>query len=146
MGEGEITFRDLLRAIESGSPYHRIPGLSYRVGDDFYHTPMTKGLREKGLITSDRVEEYDGTTAVVACENLTGKEVEFLRWKAERWMRVRHLSALFSHDPLFVIRNFLSILSFNFRGSSVRSVLGFEKEGAVFERYRAIRRAERIYV
>jgi hypothetical protein len=61
-------------------------------------------------------------------------------------MRVRHLSALFSHDPLFVIRNFLNILSFNFRGSSVRSVLGFEKEGAVFEGYRAIRRAERIYV
>jgi hypothetical protein len=27
------------------------------------------------------VEEYDGTTAVVACENLTGKEIEFLRWK-----------------------------------------------------------------
>jgi hypothetical protein len=52
-------------------------------------------------------------------------------------MRVRHLSALFSHDPLFVVGNFFSILSLNFRGSSVRSVLGFEKEGAVFERYRA---------
>ena len=36
-GEGEITFRDLVRAIESGSSYHRIPGLSYRVGADFYH-------------------------------------------------------------------------------------------------------------
>lgn len=109
-------------------------------------TPMTKGLREKGLITSDRVEEYDGTTVVVACENLTGKEIEFLRWRAERWMRVRHLSALFSHDPLFVMTNFLRILSFNFRGTSVRSVLGFEKEEAVFERYRAIRQAERVYV
>src|SRR6202040_3544227 len=106
-------------------------------------TPMTKGLREKGLITSDRVEEYDGTTVVVACENLTGKEIEFLRWKAERWMRVRHLSALFSHDPVFVMTNFLSILSFNFRGTSVRSVLGFEKEEAVFDRYRVIRQAER---
>ena len=61
-------------------------------------------------------------------------------------MRVRHLSALFSHDPLFVMANFLSILSFNFRGTSVRSVLGFEKEEAVFERYRAIRQAERVYV
>jgi anaerobic magnesium-protoporphyrin IX monomethyl ester cyclase len=109
-------------------------------------TPMTKGLRERGLITSDRVEEYDGTTAVVACENLTGKEIEFLRWKVERWMRVRHLSALFSHDPLFVVLNFLRILTFNFRGISVRSVLGFEKETAVFERYRAIREAERVYV
>ena len=92
------------------------------------------------------MEEYDGTTAVVACENLTGKEIEFLRWKVERWMRVRHLSALFSHDPLFVVLNFLRILTFNFRGTSVRSVLGFEKEAAVFERYRAIREAERVYI
>jgi radical SAM superfamily enzyme YgiQ (UPF0313 family) len=30
-GEGEITFRDLLRAIESGSPYDHIAGLSYRI-------------------------------------------------------------------------------------------------------------------
>src|ERR1700730_9601213 len=36
-GEGEITFRDLLRAIESSSPYDHIAGLSYRVGDHFQH-------------------------------------------------------------------------------------------------------------
>ena len=28
-------------------------------------TPMTKDFRERGLIVNDRVEEYDGTTAVV---------------------------------------------------------------------------------
>jgi anaerobic magnesium-protoporphyrin IX monomethyl ester cyclase len=107
---------------------------------------MTKGLQEKGLITSDRVEEYDGTTAVVACENLRGEEIEFLRWKAERWMRLRHLSALVSHDPLFVLLNVWSILSFNFRGTSWRSLLGLEKAQAVFERYREIRQAERSYL
>ena len=109
-------------------------------------TPMTKALQEKGLITSDRVEEYDGTTAVVACENLSAEEIEFLRWKAERWMRLRHLSALVSHDPLFVLLNVWSILSFNFRGTSWRSLLGLEKETAVFERYRVIRKAERAYL
>ena len=107
---------------------------------------MTKGLQKRGLITSDRVEEYDGTTAVVACENLSGEEIEFLRWKAERWMRLRHLSALVSHDPLFVLLNVWSILSFNFRGTSWRSLLGLEEEHAVFERYRVIRRAERSYL
>ena len=107
---------------------------------------MTKALQEKGLITSDRVEEYDGTTAVVACEDLSREEIEFLRWKAERWMRLRHLSAVVSHDPLFVLLNVWTILSFNFRGTSWRSLLGLEKETAVFERYRVIRKAERAYL
>ena len=31
-------------------------------------------------------------------------------------------------------------------GTSVRSVLGFENEEVVFERYRAIREVERLYV
>jgi hypothetical protein len=107
---------------------------------------MTKALQDKGLITSDRVEEYDGTTAVVACENLSGEEIEFLRWKAERWMRLRHLFVVVSHDPLFVLLNVWKILSFNFRGTSWRSLLCLEKEKAVFERYRVIRQAERSYL
>jgi hypothetical protein len=83
---------------------------------------------------------------VVACENLSGEVIEFLRWKAKRWMRLRHLSALVSHDPLFVLLNVWRILSFNFRGTSWRSLLGLEKENAVFERYRVIRQAERSYL
>jgi anaerobic magnesium-protoporphyrin IX monomethyl ester cyclase len=109
-------------------------------------TPMTRALQEKGMITSNRVEEYDGTTAVVACANLPGREIEFLRWRVERWIRVRHLGALFSHDPLYVVLNFLRILAFNFRGSSIRSFFGLEGERSVFERYCAIRKAERTYV
>src|SRR2546422_1112656 len=38
-GEGEITFRDLLRAIEEERGFDHINGLSYRSGDRFYHTP-----------------------------------------------------------------------------------------------------------
>src|SRR4249920_958883 len=36
-GEGEITFRQLLRAIENNSSYAGISGLSYRTPDGFQH-------------------------------------------------------------------------------------------------------------
>ena len=56
-------------------------------------TPMTKEFRERGLIMNERLEEYDGTTAVVRTEHVAAEEVEYLRWKAERWMKVRHMPA-----------------------------------------------------
>src|SRR5215813_3468529 len=42
-------------------------------------TPMTKDFRDRGLIINDRLEEYDGTTAVVRTDHLSADEVEFLR-------------------------------------------------------------------
>ena len=54
-------------------------------------TPMTEDFRRRDLIVNDRVEEYDGTTAVVRTAHLEAEEIEFLRWRAERWMKVRHL-------------------------------------------------------
>ncbi len=38
-GEGEITFRELVRAMERRCGYGRIQGLSYREGDEFVHNP-----------------------------------------------------------------------------------------------------------
>src|SRR5713226_6484557 len=38
-GEGEITFRELLRAIETDRGYERILGLSYREANRFHHNP-----------------------------------------------------------------------------------------------------------
>jgi len=38
-GEGELTFCELLRAIENESGYDHIAGLSYRSGERFYHNP-----------------------------------------------------------------------------------------------------------
>ena len=38
-------------------------------------TPMTKDFRERGLIVNDRLEEYDGTTAVVRTEHLSAEEI-----------------------------------------------------------------------
>jgi radical SAM superfamily enzyme YgiQ (UPF0313 family) len=109
-------------------------------------TPMTRDLRERGLVVNERLEEYDGTTAVVRSEHLSGDEIEFLRWKSERWMKLRHFPTAFSHSPLFVLRHGREMLAHTFRGSSWRSAIGIEPEGQVFERYRERRRAEREYL
>ena len=50
---------------------------------------MTKDFRDRRLIINERLEEYDGTTAVVRTEHLAADEVEFLQWRAERWMKLR---------------------------------------------------------
>jgi len=109
-------------------------------------TPMTKDFQAQGLIQIERLEEYDGTTAVVRTRHVTAEEVEFLRWKAERWMKTRHVPAVLRHDPWFVLRTTPKMLAHTFRGSSLRSALGLEDERKAFERYKAIRKAEREYV
>lgn len=109
-------------------------------------TPMTKELRDRGLIMHDRVEEYDGTTAVVRTEALSGEEIEFLRWKAERWMKFRIGRITFSHDPLYVLRYGLRMLRHVFRGSTLKTFIGLEDEHKAFMRYRALRQAERNYL
>jgi hypothetical protein len=94
---------------------------------------------------SDDVEEYDGTTAVVRTAHLEAAEVEFMRWQAERWIKVRHLPAVLRHDPGFVLRHGLAMLRHTFRGSSWRTWLGLESERSAFARYRTLRRLERDY-
>jgi len=106
-------------------------------------TPMTKDFRDQGLITNERLEEYDGTTAVVRTQHLSAEEIEFQRWKAERWMKVRHMPAALRHDPWFIIRHAPKMLAHTFRGSNFRSALGLEDERRAFERYKAIRTVER---
>ena len=99
-----------------------------------------------GLISHSRLEEYDGTTAVVRTRSLSGEEIEFQRWRAERWMKLRHIPAAFRHDPLFVLRRAPAMLAHTFRGTSWRSVLGLESARAVFGRYKEIRAREREYL
>jgi anaerobic magnesium-protoporphyrin IX monomethyl ester cyclase len=106
-------------------------------------TPMTKDFREKNLIVNEQVEEYDGTTAVVRTEYLEAEEIEFMRWRAERWMKVRHFPTALRHDPLYVSRNSLKMMRHTFRGSTLRTWLRLEPERAAFQRYKAIRRVER---
>ena len=109
-------------------------------------TPMTQEFQDRGLITNENLEEYDGTTAVVRTRHMEAAEVEFLRWKAERWMKVRHIPAAFRHDPWFVISHAPQMMAHTFRGSTLRSALGLEEEKIAFQRYKTIRRQEREYV
>jgi radical SAM superfamily enzyme YgiQ (UPF0313 family) len=109
-------------------------------------TPMTEQFRERGLITNERLEEYDGTTAVVRTEHVPSEEIEYLRWNAERWMKVRHMPAALCHDPWFVVRHAPEMLAHTFRGCTLRTVLGLEDGRKAFMRYKAIRRQERAYV
>jgi radical SAM superfamily enzyme YgiQ (UPF0313 family) len=109
-------------------------------------TPMTEDFRQRGLITNERLEEYDGTTAVVRTEHVPAEEIEYLRWKAERWMKVRHMPAALSHDPWFVVRHAPEMLAHTFRGCTLRSLLGLEDNRKAFRRYKAIRQLERAYL
>jgi anaerobic magnesium-protoporphyrin IX monomethyl ester cyclase len=105
-------------------------------------TPMTKDLLERGLILHERLEEYDGTTAVVRGEALAAEEIEFLRWRAERWMKLRFFPAALVRHPLFCLRHGAGMIRHTLRGSW-RSLVGLESERRAFERFCAIRGAER---
>jgi anaerobic magnesium-protoporphyrin IX monomethyl ester cyclase len=109
-------------------------------------TPMTKDFRARGLIVSEREEEYDGTTAVVRSEHVEAEEIEFLRWRAERWIKARHFPVALAHDPRFVIRHGARMFRHTFRGCTWRTLVGLEDERAAFRRYRTIRQQEREYL
>ena len=109
-------------------------------------TPMTEEFRVRGLIVDEDVAHYDGTTAVVRSEHLAASEIEFLRWRAERWIKMRHFPAAFVHSPGFVLRHGLQMLAHTFTGSSLRSMCGLEDDYEVFERYRSSRRKDREFL
>jgi hypothetical protein len=109
-------------------------------------TPMTREFKEQGLVAHERFEEYDGTTAAVHTKHLTGEEVEFLRWRAERWMKMRHFPVVLRHNPWFVLRHGAQMLTHVFRGCGLRTLLGLEDEHLAFQRYRELRKSERSYL
>ncbi len=109
-------------------------------------TPMTREFVERRLIVNPRVNEYDGTTAVTRSIHLDAEEMEFMRWRAERWMKLRHMPSAFCHDPLFVLKTGRRMLAHTFRGTTWRSMLGLEDAREVFRRYRRIRAHERLYL
>ena len=106
-------------------------------------TPMTKDFRDRNLIVNEAVEEYDGTTAVVRTEHLSAEDVEFMRWRAERWIKVKHMPDAFAHDPWFVLTHWHRMLRHTFRGTTLKTWLGLESSRDAFRRYKAIRRRER---
>jgi anaerobic magnesium-protoporphyrin IX monomethyl ester cyclase len=105
-------------------------------------TPMTEDFRRRNLIIDEDVAHYNGTTAVVRTEHVPAEDVEFLRWRAERWIKLRHMPAACRHSPGFVMRHGRAMLAHTFTGTTVRSALGLESERAVFNRFREHRRRE----
>jgi radical SAM superfamily enzyme YgiQ (UPF0313 family) len=106
-------------------------------------TPMTRDFRDRNLIVDEDVTHYDGTTAVVRTEHVAASEVEFLRWREERWMKVRHMPAAFLHSPGYVLRHGREMIRQTFTGTTLRSMLGLEDEYQVFQRFRDDRRRRR---
>jgi anaerobic magnesium-protoporphyrin IX monomethyl ester cyclase len=109
-------------------------------------TPMTRDFEARGLIVEDDVSRYDGTTAVVRTEHVSAADVELMRWRAERWMKMKHFPSALAHSPRFVLRNGRRMLAHTFAGTTVRSALGLESDRAVFERFREHRRRQREYL
>jgi anaerobic magnesium-protoporphyrin IX monomethyl ester cyclase len=109
-------------------------------------TPMARDLAARGLVAAERPAESDGTRAVVRSEHLPADEIEFLRWRADRWLKARHFPTALRESPAFVLRHARAMLGHTFAGCTWRTLLGLEDERVAFERYRAIRRAEAEYL
>jgi anaerobic magnesium-protoporphyrin IX monomethyl ester cyclase len=109
-------------------------------------TPMSRDLHQRGLVMHDRVEQYDGTTAVVSNDTMSAEEIEFQRWRAERWMKVRHMPKALRDNPRFVVRHAREMLAHTFRGCTTKTWLGLEDSRDAFTRYKAIRDREREYL
>jgi radical SAM superfamily enzyme YgiQ (UPF0313 family) len=109
-------------------------------------TPMTVDFFRQGLIVNRRMEEYDGTTAVVRTRHMAAADVEFMRWRAERWMKLRHMRVAFTHSPSFVATHAVRMLRYTFRGTTLRTWLKLEPEREAFERYKRMRERERQYL
>jgi radical SAM superfamily enzyme YgiQ (UPF0313 family) len=109
-------------------------------------TPMTREFRDQGLIANERLEEYDGTTAVVRTKHLSADQIEYLRWKAERGIKTRHIFPVLRHDPWFVLRNSRKMMKHTYRGNTWRTFLGLENDKKAFARYKEIRSQEREYL
>jgi anaerobic magnesium-protoporphyrin IX monomethyl ester cyclase len=141
VGSPDDTRESIETNLEFASRYVDWPYIQHPT--PYPRTPMTREFLDRGLIVDDDVSHYDGTTAVVRTEHVQAEDVEFMRWRAERWMKVRHMPAAFAHSPGFVLRHGLDMLGHTFTGTTLRSVLGLEDERAVFARYRERRRSER---
>lgn len=144
VGNPDDTLESIRANLEFANQYVDWPYIQHPT--PYPGTPMTKDFRARNLIKIERLEEYDGTTAVVATEHLEPQEIEYQRWKVERWMKTAHMPAVISKEPWFVFKNWPRMLMHTFRGSSLRSMLGLESDRKVFERYRAIRAQERVYL
>src|ERR1700741_1826553 len=71
-GEGELTFRELLRALEVGSGFDRICGLSYQIGAGWVHNPD----RPVGRLKDGEVRPPNRAARVLKGYTLLGRPVD----------------------------------------------------------------------
>src|SRR5262249_26814970 len=71
-GEGEITFRNLLRAIESGRGYDDIPGLTYRSGHRFVQNPERPGAS----LASTEIRLPHRSARVLTGYTMVGRQID----------------------------------------------------------------------
>ena len=106
-------------------------------------TPMTRDFRDRDLIVDEDVSHYDGTTAVVRSETMTAEDIEFMRWRAERWIKLKHFPNAALHNPGFVVRHGREMLTHTFAGCTWRSFFSKKAEREAFARFKAVRASER---
>src|SRR3989454_5531546 len=73
-GEGEITLRELLRAIENKTGYDRIAGLSYRCGDRFRDNPD----RRVNSLESGEIKLPNRKARVLSGYTMLGRQVDVI--------------------------------------------------------------------
>src|SRR5215831_13312320 len=71
-GEGEISFRELLRAIENKTGYEGIAGLSYRCGNEFRHNPE----RAVSRLESGAINLPNRNARVLSGYTIIGRQVD----------------------------------------------------------------------
>jgi anaerobic magnesium-protoporphyrin IX monomethyl ester cyclase len=144
IGNPEDTVESIEANLEFARKYVDWPYIQHPT--PYPRTPMTRVFREQGLIENEKLEEYDGTTAVVRTRHLSADQVEYLRWRSERHMKTRHILPVLRHNPWFVVRNCRKMLKHTYRGSTWRNMFGLEDDRKAFVRYKEIRREEREYL
>src|SRR5216683_6858659 len=73
-GEGEVTFRELLRAVEQGGDFGRICGLSYRAGDRWLHNSN----RPVHRLEDDEIRPPNRNARVLQGYTLLGRQVDVI--------------------------------------------------------------------
>src|SRR5689334_16228326 len=73
-GEGEITFRDLLRVLENGGQYEQIAGLSYRDENGWHHN----GARPVHSLDGNEIKLPNRGARVLSGYTMLGRQVDVI--------------------------------------------------------------------
>src|SRR5438477_3988943 len=79
VGSPDDTRESIQANLEFARRYVDWPYIKYPT--PYPRTPMTKEFHAQRLVTIDRVEEYDGTTAAASTHSMATDETEYMRWR-----------------------------------------------------------------